>query len=108
MANSFKFRGANDVTGATTIYTVPANYTALIVGMKVANDAGADTTVTVTVTDSSAVATYKVLSSAPLPAASCMDVFSFNNRQALETGDSIAVSAAAAVDVVLSIMEMPN
>jgi hypothetical protein len=106
MANTFKLKVADGVTGATTIYTVPGATTAIIVGLVVANDAGADTTATVTVTDSSAAVTVKLCALTPVPAASNLVVLTNNNRIVLETGDSLAVTAVAACDVTLSVMEI--
>jgi hypothetical protein len=47
-----------------------------------------------------------VLNSAPLPSASNLSVLSNNNRLVLLTGNSISVTAAAAVDVVASVLEL--
>lgn len=106
MANTFKLRVANGVTAETTIYTAPASTTAVLVGLVVGNDAGADTTVTVEVTDSSAATSVNMLTAAPLPAASNLQVIDGNSRVVLETGDSISVTAGAACDVTLSLMEI--
>jgi hypothetical protein len=75
-----------------------------MVGLLVANDSGTDTTVTVSVTKGAT--TVNVINSAPLPAGSNMSVLSNNNRLVLLTGNSISVTAANAVDVVASVLEL--
>jgi len=106
MANTFKNAVANDVTTVTTVYTAPGATTATVVGLVIANDSGSDTTATVEVTDDSAAVTVKLCSSTPIPAASNLNVLNTNNRIVLETGDSIAVTAAAACDVIVSVLEI--
>jgi len=95
---------ANNVTTVTTIYTAPAATTGVVVGLIVSNDAGADTTVTVSVTKGAT--TVNVLTSAPLPSASNLSVLSNNNRLVLLAGNSVSVTAAASVDVVASVLEL--
>ena len=104
MAQTFTNAVANNVTTVTTVYTAPALTTSVIVGLVVANDAGADTTVTVSVTKGAT--TVNLLNTAPLPSASNLSVLSNNNRVVLLTGNSIPVTAAAAVDVVASVLEL--
>jgi hypothetical protein len=104
MAQTFTNAVANNVTTVTTVYTAPAATTSVIVGLIIANDAGADTTVTVSVVKGAT--TVNVLNSAPLPSASNLSVLSNNNRLVLLTGNSISVTAAAAVDVVASVLEL--
>jgi hypothetical protein len=104
MAQTFTNAVANNVTTVTTVYTAPASTTGVIVGLIIANDAGADTTVTVSVVKGAT--TVNVLNSAPLPSASNLSVLSNNNRLVLLTGNSISVTAAAAVDVVASVLEL--
>lgn len=104
MAQTFTNAVANNVTTVTTVYTAPASTTGTIIGLIVANDSGTDTTVTVSVTKGAT--TANLLNSAPLPAASNLSVLSNNNRLVLLTGNSISVTAAAAVDVVASVLEL--
>jgi len=104
MAQTFTNAVADNVTGATTIYTAPAATTSVVVGLVVSNDSGSDTTVTVSLVKGAT--TVKLLGSAPLPAGSNLSVLSNNNRLVLLTGNSISVTAAAAVDVALSAMEI--
>ena len=104
MAQTFTNAVANNVTTVTTVYTAPSSTTGVIVGLIIANDAGADTTVTVSVVKGAT--TVNVLNSAPLPSASNLSVLSNNNRLVLLTGNSISVTAAASVDVVASVLEL--
>jgi hypothetical protein len=104
MAQTFTNAVANNVTTVTTVYTAPGSTTSVMVGLLVANDSGTDTTVTVSVTKGAT--TVNVINSAPLPAGSNMSVLSNNNRLVLLTGNSISVTAANAVDVVASVLEL--
>lgn len=104
MAQTFTNAVANNVTTVTTVYTAPAATTSTVIGLVVANDSGSDTTVTVSVTKGAT--TVNLLNSAPLPSASNLSVLSNNNRLVLLTGNSITVTAAAAVDVVASVLEL--
>lgn len=104
MAQTFTNAVANDVTTVTTVYTAPAATTSVVVGLIIANDAGSDTTVTVS--EVKGATTVNLLKSAPLPAASNIAVLSNNNRLVLLTGNSITVTAGAAVDVSVSVLEI--
>lgn len=104
MAQTFNNAVANDVTTVTTVYTAPAATTSVVVGLIVANDSGTDTTVTVSVTKGAT--TVNLLNAAPLPAGSNLSVLSNNNRVALMTGNSLSVTAANAVDVIASVLEL--
>lgn len=104
MAQTFTNAVANNVTTVTTVYTAPASTTSTVIGLMVANDAGADTTVTVSLVKGAT--TVNLLNSAPLPSASNLAVLSNNTRLVLLTGNSITVTAAAAVDVVVSVLEL--
>jgi hypothetical protein len=104
MAQTFTNAVAHNVTTVTTVYTAPASTTGVVVGLMLANNAGSDTTVTVSVTKSAT--TVNLLSSAPIPAASNLSVLSNNNRLVLLTGNSISVTAAANIDVIASVLEL--
>ena len=61
MANIYKNAGINlTTTSLTTIYTVPANRTAIIKNIQISNEHSSNNLVEVFVTDSSASATYEV------------------------------------------------
>lgn len=104
MAQTFNNAFANDVTTVTTVYTAPAATTSVVVGLIVSNDGASDTTVTVSAVKGAT--TVNLLKTAPLPAASNLSVLSNNNRFVLLTGNSISVTAAAAVDVAVSVLEI--
>jgi len=104
MAQTFTNAVANNVTTVTTVYTAPTSTTSVIIGLVIANDAGSDTTVTVSAVKGAT--TVNLLNAAPLPSGSNLSVFSNNNRLVLLTGNSISVTAAASVDVIASVMEI--
>ena len=61
MANIYKNAGFNlSTTNLTTVYTVPTDRTAIVKSIQVNNDDGSAIQVEISVTDSSASATYKV------------------------------------------------
>jgi hypothetical protein len=106
MTNTFKNGIRASVTTVTTVYTAPGGTTATVIGLVVANAAGADTTATVKVIDNSATVTANLCLATPVPAASNLNVLNNNNRVVLEAGDSITVTCVAACDVVVSVMEI--
>ena len=106
MTNTFKNGIKASVTTVQTVYTCPGATTATIVGLVVANAAGADTTATVKVIDNSAAVTANLCLVTPVPAASNLNVLNNNNRVVLEAADSITVTCAAACDVVVSVLEI--
>jgi hypothetical protein len=106
MANTFKNGAKASITTVQTIYTAPGATTAVVVGLIVANVAGADTTATVKVYDSSAALLVTLCSLTPVPATSNLNVLNNNNRVVLETGDYITVTCAAACDAIASVMEI--
>jgi hypothetical protein len=104
MAQTFTNAVANNVTSVTTVYTAPGSTTSVVIGLIIANDSGADTTVTVSAVKGAT--TVNLLTTAPLPSGSNISVLSNNNRLVLLTGNSISVTAAANVDVIASVMEL--
>ena len=104
MAQTFTNAVANNVTSVTTVYTAPGSTTSVVIGLIIANDSGADTTVTVSAVKGAT--TVNLLNTAPLPSGSNISVLSNNNRLVLLTGNSISVTAAANVDVIASVMEL--
>lgn len=104
MAQTFTNAVAHNVTTVTTVYTAPAATTSIVIGLLIANNAGADTTVTVSATKGAT--TVNLLNTAPLPSASNIAVLSNNTRLVLITGNSISVTAAANVDVTVSVLEL--
>lgn len=104
MSNTPRLTVANNITSSTVVYNAAA--AAVVTSLIICSKAGVDTTVNVFVTDSSAAVTVSLLSGTPLPTGDSITPLSTNNRLALEVGDSITVSAANAVDVIVSSMEV--
>jgi len=110
--NTFKLKTKASIgTSLTTVYTVPASTTTVVIGLTVANKLG------VSVTASAQIATASTtgenaddvyfIKNIPLPSGSSVEMMS-GNKINLETGDVIKVQSdtAAALDAVLSIMEI--
>ncbi len=115
MANTFKLKTKSGVNGAalSTVYTVPANTTAVIIGLTISNILGQSITadaqiVTASSTGENADDVY-IVKDVPLPAGSSIEVMS-GNKIILEAGDVVKGGGSNAsgndADVILSIMEI--
>ena len=115
MANIFKLKTKTGVNGAalSTVYTVPASTTTVIIGLTIANIKGASITgdiqiVTAATTGENADDVYLV-KSVPLPSGSSMEIMA-GNKIILNAGDIVKAggsnSSGADADVILSIMEI--
>ena len=112
MANTFKLKTKAAVgTALTSVYTVPASTTAVVIGLTVANILGASITasaqiVTASTTGENADDVY-LIRNIPLPLGSSVEMMS-GNKINLEAGDIIKIQSdtASALDAVLSIMEI--
>jgi len=112
MANTFKLKTKASVgTSLTTVYTVPASTTTVVIGLTVANKTGASVNasaqiVTASTTGENADDVY-IVKDIPLPSGSSVEMMS-GNKINLEAGDIIKVqsSAATSLDASLSIMEI--
>ena len=115
MANVFKLKTKTGVNGAalTSVYTVPANTTTVIIGLTIANIKGASITgdiqiVTAATSGENGDNVYLV-KDVPLPAGSSMEIMS-GNKIILNAGDIVKASGSnssgADADVILSIMEI--
>jgi hypothetical protein len=103
MANTFKRYTSTGIgTGATTVYTVPASKTAIVIGFNIANVTSGQVSV-----DLQTAGMY-LAKSVPLPANSGLSPL--DGKIVLETGDTIIVTANAAssVDAIISVMEQDN
>ena len=94
MANIYKNAGINlTTTDLTTVYTVPANRTAIIKNIQISNEHSSNNLVEVFVTDSSASATYEIFHES-------MAADSTTNAALapiiLESGDALKIQAANA------------
>ena len=100
MANTFKNYTADGAgIGDTTVYTVPASTTSVVIGCNVANVTSSSIEVSVKV------GSVFIVKDAPIPVASALSVL--DGKIILETGDTIVVSSdtAASADVILSVLE---
>ena len=100
MANTFKnYTSASVGTSATTVYTVPASTTAVIIGCNVANRTASSITVDVQLGS-----TY-IIKDAPIPSGSALSVL--DGKIIAETTETIVVTSdtASSADVILSVLE---
>ena len=115
MANTFKLKTKSGVNGSalSTVYTVPANTTAVIIGLTISNIKGSAITadaqiVTASSTGENADDVY-IVKAVPLPAGSSIEVMS-GNKIILQAGDVVKSGGSNAsgndADVILSIMEI--
>ena len=116
MANTFKVVTVAGITSVSSVYTVGSSTTTVILGLILGNTTTSQVTATVTLssntasrTDSSinsgANADVELVTNAPIPAGSSLEMLA-GNKVVLETTDILKVSASGATDVALSIMEI--
>ena len=100
MANTFKnYTGASIGTSPSTVYTVPASTTSVIIGLNLANR----TTSSVTV-DVQLGSTY-IVKAAPVPSGSALSVL--DGKIIAETTETIVVTSdtASSIDAIVSVLE---
>lgn len=100
MANTFKNYTTSSVgESASTVYTVPAGTTAILIGCNLANRTGSQVTVDVQVGS-----TYLV-KGAPVPSGSALSVL--DGKVIMEATETLVVTSsdASSVDVILSVLE---
>jgi hypothetical protein len=100
MANTFKnYTGASIGTSPSTVYTVPASTTAVIIGLNLANRTGSSVTVDVQLGS-----TY-IVKAAPVPTGSALSVL--DGKIIAETTETIVVTSdtASSVDAIVSVLE---
>lgn len=100
MANVFKnYTSASIGTTETTVYTVPASTTSVLLGCNLANKTASGITVSVRL------GTVYIVKDAPIPAGSALGIL--DGKIIAEAADTIRVTSntASSVDVVLSVME---
>tara|TARA_R110002096_G_scaffold335429_1_gene529000 strand:- start:295 stop:642 length:348 start_codon:yes stop_codon:yes gene_type:complete len=114
MANTFKLVSKAGVTSADVIYTVAGSTTTILLGLTIGNTTSGAITTTVTIESDTANRSgannetnqnVEILTAAPIPGNSSLEVMS-GNKIVMETTDVLKVTGSAAVDVVLSIMEI--
>jgi len=100
MANTFKNYTSSGVgTSATTVYTVAASTTSVMIGCNIANVTSSQIKV-----DVQAAGTY-IVKDAPIPAGSALSVL--DGKIILETTNTVVVTSdtASSADVILSVLE---
>ena len=114
MANTFKVVTKAGVTSADVIYTVAGSTTTIILGLILGNTTSSAITSTVTLgTDTTSRAgnndeanqAVELLTSGAIPANSSLELLT-GNKVVMETTDTLSVTGSAAIDVVLSILEI--
>ena len=114
MANTFKVVTKAGVTSADVIYTVASSTTTVVLGMMVGNTTTGQITTTLTLTsdtgnragaNNEANQTVELVTNAPVPVVGTLELLS-GNKVVMETTDTLTLTASAAADIVLSIMEI--
>lgn len=107
---SFKFKAGSALgVGPTTIYTVPASTTTVVLGLTVTNTTAGTVTAGARATDATGPTTAYIGGKAvSLPTGAAEIFVSKHNPMVLETGDSLSIdgNTAASMDYVLSYMEI--
>jgi hypothetical protein len=107
MANTFKSSMSKSVgTAATSIYTVPAGTTSVMVGCTIANTVTSPVTCEVMITR--AAQDYYLVKNALIPTGSAFVWTGGEQKTILQSGDTVkvAMSAAGSADVILSYLEV--
>ena len=114
MANTFKLKTKAGIDASLVdIYEVPADTTAVVIGLTIANIKGASVTADAKVisdtSDSETNVDVYLAKDIPLPTGSSIEVMA-GNKIVLQATDKIQVkgSVTDAVDVILSIMEITS
>ena len=114
MANNFKLVSKAGVTSADVIYTVAGSTTTVILGLMLGNTTSGSSNATVTLgTDTAGRAgnndeanqAVELLTTTAIPGYTTLELLS-GNKVVMETTDTLSVTGSAALDVVLSIMEI--
>ncbi len=114
MANTFKVITKAGVTSSDVIYTVAGSTTTIIVGLMLGNTTSGSSNATVTLgTDTAnraganneANENVELLTTTAIPANTTLELLS-GNKVVMETTDTLSVTGSAALDVVLSVMEI--
>jgi len=109
MANLFKLKTKAGVTTLATIYTVPSSTTTIILGLIIGNTTSSAITSTITLasdtSDTETNADVEIITNAPIPANSSLEVMG-GNKIVMQTTDYLRVHGSGSVDIALSIMEI--
>jgi hypothetical protein len=114
MANTFKLVTKAGVTSADVIYTVASSTTTVVLGIMLGNTTTSQVTATVTIesdtssrsgANNEANQTVELVTNAPIPAGSSLELLS-GNKVVMETTDVLKLTASGATDIAVSIMEI--
>ena len=114
MANTFKVITDAGITSETTIYTVASSTTTVVLGVMLGNTTTSQVTATVTLssdtanragTGTTANSDVELVTNAPIPAGSSLELLS-GNKIVMETTDALKLTASGATDIALSVMEI--
>ncbi len=116
MANKFKVIKVAGTTSQATVYTVGSSTTTVVLGIMLGNTTTSQVTATVTLssdtssrppsgTNSGNNADVELVTNAPIPAGSSLEMLS-GNKIVMETTDSLKLTASGATDIAVSIMEI--
>jgi hypothetical protein len=116
MANTFKVITVAGTTSKATVYTVGSSTTTVVLGIMLGNTTTSQVTATVTLssdtssrppsgTNSGNNADVELVTNAPIPAGSSLEMLS-GNKIVMETTDSLKLTASGATDIAVSIMEI--
>ena len=114
MANTFKLVTKPNVTSSDLIYTVAGSTTTVILGLMLGNTTSGSSNATVTLGTDTANragnnnevnADVELLTTTVIPAYTTLELLA-GNKVVMEATDTLTVVGSAALDVVLSIMEI--
>ena len=112
MANTFKIKTKADIpTTSTTLYTVPASTTSIVLGMVLTNKAASKIKASVylesSTSDNETNENVTLLHDVPVPQNSALEVFQ-GQKLVLQTTDVLKVKCdtASSLDFLLSILEL--
>ena len=107
MANTYK-NASVDLTSTdkTTVYTCPAETTAIVKSIRVTEDSGNNDTIAVELLDSSATATFKITGTLTISASTSTELLSA--PLVLEESDAIKATAGTAnrIHVIISVLQI--
>ena len=104
MANTFKSYLASSVTTQTTVLTAAANTQTTLIGLSLANTTTGAASVSVILTRSTS--DYYVIKSAAVPSADALVLYGGDQKLVMQAGDILKVVSSAAVDVIVSVLEV--
>ena len=116
MANTFKVITGAGTSSQATVYSVGSSTTTVVLGVMLGNTTTSQVTATVTLssdtssrppsgTNSGNNADVELVTNAPIPAGSSLEMLS-GNKIVMETTDSLKLTASGATDIAVSIMEI--